>query len=346
MLKYLAAGLFLFSSLFGRDLSWVQKQIEEDFTPIPQHSIATDDLYSAFLKIGSQDGQALYCRIYNNRVHWEATPRKDNWRNPHIFRYFETLAWNYRLPDVEFILMTGDGCEGLSTTPIFTFSRYGPGRNVFLFPDFEMLWEIMDPNKNWLSQCNTFSATHPWETKKAQAFFRGASTGFYNPSLPDFGNDRVRAVLFSASHPDLLDATFSVVFQDPIKDLLTAINKPLASATIDEHFPYKYLLDIDGNASTYSRGRWILLSNSTLCKVMSPFSQWYYKAMIPWVHYVPVSQDLSDLEMILHMLKQNDDLAHAIAENGQALGQEIFTKEVLDHYVISLLFTYADKIKR
>lgn len=35
--------------------------------------------------------------------------------------------------------------------------------------------------------------------------------------------------------------------------------------------------------------------------------EWYYDILKPWVHYVPVKRDLSDLVEKIEWLKENDD---------------------------------------
>ena len=131
-------------------------------------------------------------------------------------------------------------------------------------------------------------------------------------------------MVFSYHHPELLDSDFTSISYKPLEDLMNQMGKPVkASMPIRDHFAYKYLLDIDGNSCTYSRCRWILLSNSILLKVSSDFTQWYYKRLIPYENYVPIQNDLSDLQEVFCWLKQEDKAAYAIAIGGQTLGEEI-----------------------
>lgn len=343
-MKKISFLLIAVISLFGQDTSWIFQQITEDLLNLSENSIHIRDLQGFFNELDANNRQALYCSIYNQNIRWKGTQATDNVRNPHIFRYFEVLNKELSLPDVEFILLTDDGAGDISPLPLFSFSKQDASRNIVLFPDFEMLKEVLDSSQNWITTCQAHAQAHPWFTKEDRAFFRGGSTGGYNPSFTDFANDRVRVVMFSSMFPDLLDATLSSVFQGPIVNLLNSLNKPIQGVTIDTHFGYKYLLDVDGNASTYSRNRWILLSNSVLVKVMSIYSQWYYKAMQPGIHFLPVKNDLSDLFETLCFLKQNDHIANQIAENGTRLGKEIFSKEMVDLYVVLLLQEYKKKL--
>ena len=38
--------------------------------------------------------------------------------------------------------------------------------------------------------------------------------------------------------------------------------------------------------------------------------------LVPWVHYIPVKEDLSDMEELIQFARENDDIARTIAQNG------------------------------
>jgi protein glucosyltransferase len=124
------------------------------------------------------------------------------------------------------------------------------------------------------------------------------------------------------------------------------MKKQLSFVSVEDHFRYKYLIDADGYAGAHTRFRWGLLSNSTLLKVMSPLRAWYYKAATPWVHYVPIKGDASDLPDIVTFLKEHDALAYQIALDGQKLGQQIFSLETVDLYMVTLLNEYAKRVRK
>lgn len=319
--------------------SWIDEQINESLKSAP--SITNWELHEYFIERSRDGAQILYCRIRDNAIHWEFAPQIDSLRNLHVVHFFNDLIQNHSLPDTDFILQTDDGCGELTKLPLFSFSAIDHSA-VCLFPDFEMLWEIKDSKKDWRKLCKQYSELHPWKSKVSKGFFRGAGTGRVDVSFPDhFHNPRMRAMIFSCQFPHLLDSAFSVVYSEAMLKAYTKLGKSVQSAAIPDHFQYKYLLDIDGNANTYSRCRWILLSNSVLFKVDSPFHQWYYKAMKPWVHYVPVKEDLSDLEEIFNRLKNDDNLAKRIAQNGARLGEQIFSREMTELYVLRLLQAYS-----
>lgn len=57
--------------------------------------------------------------------------------------------------------------------------------------------------------------------------------------------------------------------------------------------PYKYMLDVDGNAwSARFKG---LLSTGSVVLKSTIMPEWYHDRIQPWVHYVPVKMDYSDV---------------------------------------------------
>jgi len=63
------------------------------------------------------------------------------------------------------------------------------------------------------------------------------------------------------------------------------------------------------------------LTGSPLLKVASRhgYRQWYYDRLKPWVHYVPVAADLSDLMARVEWLRANDQQARDIGQAGRDL---------------------------
>jgi hypothetical protein len=62
-----------------------------------------------------------------------------------------------------------------------------------------------------------------------------------------------------------------------------------------------------------------LLTGACVIKIDSEygFDQWYYPRIRPWVHYVPVRADFSDLEEQVRRVLTDDDLARTIGEAGR-----------------------------
>lgn len=76
----------------------------------------------------------------------------------------------------------------------------------------------------------------------------------------------------------------------------------------------RYFIDAEG--CTYSgRVKLLLFSQRVLFLVDRKAHEFYYPRMIPWVHYVPVKQDLSDLVENFEIIKNDEKLEKEIINN-------------------------------
>lgn len=100
---------------------------------------------------------------------------------------------------------------------------------------------------------------------------------------------------------------------------------------------YKYLLDIDGWAGTWEATAWKLNSGSVIFKVDSGWSQWFSDQYFPWIHYVPVADDFSDLQEKFQWCEAHQDECLAMIRRCQALFQRVYRFSAVVDYVESVL---------
>jgi hypothetical protein len=105
---------------------------------------------------------------------------------------------------------------------------------------------------------------------------------------------------------------------------------------------YKYHIMMDGNTCTYSNSGWKFFLNSLVYKPDSPRIQWYYQALTPWIHYVPVNTDLSDLVDKIVWAMDNDIAAEMIAHNAREFA---LTHLILDQSLLYLYFLLLEYSK-
>lgn len=358
-----AASAFFSISAAPSDGDWIEKQISGDLQYLSTHPTTTRALKKRFQTLAKQSNLILYCKIRKNLIKWETSPGLTDWykANP-IFAYFSELSKKKDLPDTDFIFCIEDGMadtqpkegpllsqlyllRGQQPLPIFGFCKLKNMKNALLFPDWNMFSELLESERSLIARSAQYADQYPWDTKQSVAFFRGSDTGHLDPSKPNFGNERVHMAVFSHAHPELVDAGLPQIHFEPLKRWYQQTLGSLPSYSSHQQlFKYKYLLDIDGNASTFERCRLLLLSNSVLVKINSYFEQWYYKALTPWRHYVPIKQDLSNLESQLNFLQNNDLRAEKIADSGRRLAEVIFSSEKVDEYVDRLLWAYSNYV--
>ena len=81
---------------------------------------------------------------------------------------------------------------------------------------------------------------------------------------------------------------------------------------------YRHVIDIDGYGNAWGLMEKLILGCCVL-KVETPYEQWFYDRLRPWVHYVPIRADLSDLEARVAWCRENPDECEWIAANGRRL---------------------------
>lgn len=71
-------------------------------------------------------------------------------------------------------------------------------------------------------------------------------------------------------------------------------------------FDYKYQISIDGTVAAY-RFPYLLSGDGLVFKQDSPYYEHYYRNLVPYKHYIPFKQDLSDLLEKIQWAKDHDD---------------------------------------
>jgi len=109
-------------------------------------------------------------------------------------------------------------------------------------------------------------------------------------------------------NPDKLVAKFwnRVPFLDAIKqklDLTKTCFDDCGQVEFEEHFKYKYMLVMEGETTPWARPCWQLLGGFVILWQASPQHQWFHDELVPWVHYVPIKHDLSNLLDMIDWLR-------------------------------------------
>ena len=226
---------------------------------------------------------------------------------------------------------------------MFVMCKKKDAPSLILIPDFEALTGKYQVLKN-----KDVTKHHiGWESKKAQLIWRGstAQKDLYDScELMTSENfhlySRVKLCELSRDYPHLLNAKFTCFVQG-------AESIPCLSEfrgeyiSFEEQFHYKYHLFIDGNAAPYSASGWKFFTNSLIFKPESVWVQWYFNALKPFVHYVPVKKDLSDLADKIIWAQVSDEKAKKIAGNARAFARKNITVTENLAYFYFLLEKYS-----
>jgi hypothetical protein len=178
------------------------------------------------------------------------------------------------------------------------------------------------------------AAAEAWETGWAVRLepivWRGTTTGAGPISSAEMAPDdagllqRTRMCLILRAAPGV-DAKFAGIAQsvDPRLDRLRLQQSGILADYIDPMtwLVRKFAIDIDGNTNAWSNLFTRLLAGCCVIKIASPsdYRQWYYDALIPWQHFVPVKADMSDLREKIDWCRTHDAECAEIASAGRDL---------------------------
>jgi hypothetical protein len=323
---------------------WMVKQISKDLLPFSKDGISKQLIDGLFSGDRISKYSLIRFTIQNGHLNVALDEQFLDTRHfRHLLASIKKLLEVTEIPDVDFVISLEDGfdCnpEGFPISPCFVFAKSEEAHNFVLMPDFKAFGGY-GKLRNQILNANT---KHPWERKTDLAFWRGSTTsGFFQKDNWDLFS-RGKLVLFSLLHPEEMDARFTSVVQctPDVPGLMRARGMIGKMVKKDAHLDYKYLIDVDGNSCTYERCFWVLLSNSLVLKQVTPNIQWYYGGLVPYVHYLPLKEDLSDLFEKINWAKEHDADARAMAERSTEFIKENLSTESIFQYMALLLTEYA-----
>ncbi|XP_076579769.1 protein O-glucosyltransferase 1 isoform X1 [Chaetodon auriga] len=242
-----------------------------------------------------------------------------------------------RLPDLEMVVNVRDYPQVPSwvqpTLPVFSFSKTADYQDIMypawtfweggpavwpIYPTGLGRWDLMrdDLQKS--------AAQWPWKKKESRGFFRGSRTS----------PERDPLILLSREAPDLVDAEYTK--NQAWKSEKDTLGRPPAKEIpLVDHCKYKYLFNFRGVAASF-RFKHLFLCGSLVFHVGDEWQEFFYPQLKPWVHYIPVKQDLSDVRELLQFVKENDAVAQEISTRGKEF--------ILDHLRMQDVSCYWERL--
>jgi len=251
------------------------------------------------------------------------------------------LAWmarHFSLPDLEMLVNLGDWplvkrnkkkYEGIAM-----FSWCGSRETSdIIFPTYELTEASLEcMGRQSLDVLSAMGKNAPrWEDKTDKMFWRGRDSRRERLDLIEIGRQR----------PELINASITNFFF--FRTEMEKYGGGSPSVPFFQFFDHKYQLNIDGTVAAY-RLPYLLAGNSVVLKQESGYYEHFYADLQPWVHYIPVKADLSDLVERIHWARDNDDKAKKISANAQ----QFVLDNLLPHHVFcyhaNLLQAWSSKL--
>jgi len=244
------------------------------------------------------------------------------------FRMFwdSLLSWLARravLPDIEILVNLGDWPlikQGDKALPMVSWCGSRDTADITL-PTYELTEASIEcMGRQSLDVLASLAKNNvPWKDKTEKIFWRGR----------DSNRARLELVKMSKEYPEYINASLTAFFffREEEAKLGKSPHVPFY-----DFFDYKYQLCIDGTVAAY-RLPYLLAGGGAVFKTESKYFEHFYQDLLPWVHYIPVKEDLSDLIERVQWARENDDQVAEISRNARDfVMQNLLPDHVLCYY--------------
>jgi len=265
-----------------------------------------------------------------------------SWGNKFI-RGLEIIGRSTSLPNISFHLAATDVVGPPVQSIVFTANKRKGDNTKNIILTHPCFFDDLEAYRSRFEECKR--ARKVWEDKgftfKQKAKIAFSRVSHTHPSGFDaLKQQRFRACLLSCMYPELLDCKY--VNLPAAQNSYFGFLSTIATGTfvsIENQTKYAYHLCLDGWAGSWILGgrltEGMLLGN--LCFNPSAYEMYFESVLKPFVHYIPVAPDLSDLLTQINWARDNPEKAEEIAENGRLFAEQFLHPDrVLEHFIFQI----------
>lgn len=321
-----------------------EPQIKRDFENFPR--ISKDAVASTLAQLQKNEHNCFVHYITrDNRLYGKAYGMWQGFKQ-YTDEMLLSLMRRVVVPDTEFIFNLGDWPLGNGTQrglPIISFCGSASSTDIVV-PTYKLFLATVfgkDLENVRDVDARAFSVGGGWARKWDKMVWRGRDS---NPLRVKFVDE------IAASYPHLIDANISKNQMnyypselDRLNDKLLQAGKKVERISFFNFWKYKYLLSIDGTVAAY-RIPALLAGNSALFLPASPWYEHFYSQLEPWVHFVPVKEDLGDVVQQLLWARKHDAAVKNISRNARLFARDHLTAEQVYCYYFKVLHTYNESM--
>lgn len=198
----------------------------------------------------------------------------------------------------------------------------------------------------------------PWQNRSALPVFRGSPRGYnvdwYCKANPNATYAQVLNVLmgryyvvdYSMEHPELLNARFSAVPTSGCWSYKEShgLTKLLPTDSIKGELyysQYQVALVLGGAGAAYRSSRHLMTRTAVVLQDFT-YEEWFTHYMIPWVHYIPLQENLGNLEETLVWIQQHPAQVQTIGENGRKFYETYLTFPGNAEHIYELVYRLSE----
>ena len=205
----------------------------------------------------------------------------------------------------------------------------------------------LDRSRHWNDVAQVAAQDVEFKRKANTLVWRGGTTGAFKPwngQIPYSSRFHVASLATSRSG---LDIAYSEIVQleEETTDIPMSVlrSRVRPALSMREQLQSKFLLSLEGN-DVATGLKWMLYSNSAVVMPRPTCETWACEGeLIPFKHYIPVNDDLSDIEEVFDWCLMHADAAEEIALNGRRF-IENFLDEALEKEILrQVISAYLEK---
>ena len=279
----------------------------------------------------------------------------NDYRRDLLVDMLQTVGKLVELPDVEFLANMWDHPKVPQQNVEPVFAMYVDDAHNDVPVPAAHAW---DDKRHAYPQPHTESGTShcpPFAQRTPKLFFRAGSCTGPTEAFRAWGwrfYNRKRINLLSKSHPELIDAGLvdwcgsrkvskrEYAWDKRMVDQMRTAAPRVARLPWERTCTYRYLLNLDGNAAA-SRLASLFHTGSAVFLADSPFYEWWYPLLRPWVHYIPVERALRDVPERVRWANAHPAEVAAIAARGLAFARQHLTTHAVACFWWQLLTEFA-----
>jgi hypothetical protein len=204
-----------------------------------------------------------------------------------------------------------------------------------------------------------FPVDVPWDERQTIPVFRGTAWApplYYDDSCltPGFNmtmflsSPRYKAVAFSNDNPSLLDAKFSridwVVQSCFTHNATSGFDQflPIDEINSNDYFAKNQVaLVLSGIGAAFRLSNHLMTGTAVILQDFV-YQEWYTKYLVPYVHYIPLSEDLQDLNETLHWVQDHPAEVKAIAGQGRLFWEKYLTFQNHEEHIYELVYRLSE----
>ena len=207
--------------------------------------------------------------------------------------------------------------------PLITFAKRWNDEKNYLLPD--PFYTCKEQHTKQFKEID--AANVKWEDRLKMCIWRGTLSYGYNTNF------------FETDNKDNLNQRqyFAKLYKE---GKYKKVNFEQEFTSITDQIKFKYILDMDGYTNTWDANVWKLYSGSVVLKVTSTWKQWYYDELKEWVHYVPVENDLSNLNEMIEWCDNNEPKCLEIIKNAKEFVVKYFDINFVNTRIIETMDKY------